>query len=550
MPDTDSRYTDPVLAKNRVTPPSTPDDDDHEISLKPMFEVLWAYGQTLRNGVLIAAAAVAVLFIASSFLVPADRFGTLHFRVLFEGADQGKYPNGTPFSSSEIVATPVLDQVYKANDLQRYMQFTDLKESMFALESNPDLELLSYEYQGKLSDTKLTPVDRARIEAEFRKKLESLKSAEFSLNLRRSERMKKLPASLVTKILDDTLSEWARQAREQKGALQYDIPVFSSNILQRDVVRNDDYIIAVDILRTKVSKILTNIDQVSKVPGAALMRTGKTRLSLAEIRSNLEDLLRFDIEPSISLITSARLTRDPQQARMYIQDQLRQIVLSRAASLQRMKAIQEPLRDYVAQSAGRQAAPAGGGQPGGAQAPLNTPALIPQLGESFLQQIVDMSTQNNDAKYRQELTDRVIDEGLQVASNEREKAYYEALNSSLSGWVKSPGESVESKALVARLDKSFQAVATSLDDVVAIYDELSSKNLNPGTMLYAVTAPATVHTERSISLRTLALFAILAFVCSVVALVVGCLAHNYYRSEIAAHAPETAAPHPEQHEIV
>lgn len=499
-----------------------------------MFEVLWAYQQALRKGLLIAAAGVTLLFIAAWFLVPADRFGTLQFRVLFDGADQSRYPNGTPFSSSEIVATPVLDQVYKANDLQRYMQFSDLKESMFALESNPDLELLSYEFQTKLSDPKLTPVDRARIEDEFRKKRESLKSAEFSLNLRRSERMKKLPASLVTKILDDTLSEWARQAREQKGALKYDIPVFSSNILQRDVVRSDDYIIAVDILRTKVGKILANIDLISHVPGAALMRTGKTRLSLAEIRSNLDDLLRFDIEPSISLITSARLTRDPQQARMYIQDQLRQIVLSRAASLQRMKAIQEPLRDYVAQSAGRQASPTGGGQSGGTQAPFNTPALIPQLGESFLQQIVDMSTQNNDAKYRQELTDRVINEGLQVASNEREMAYYEALDRSLSAWVKSPEESTESKRLVARLEKSFQAVATSLDEVVAIYDELSSKNLNPGTMLYAVTAPASVRTERSISPRTLALFAILAFVFSVVALVVGCLAHSYYRSEIAA----------------
>lgn len=542
---------DPVLAKNHVTPPFPPDEDDDQISLKPMVEVLLAYRQTLRNGVLIAAAVVAVLFIAAWFRVPADRFGTLHFRVLFDGADQGKYPNGTPFSSSEIVATPVLDQVYKANDLQRYMGFTSFKESMFALESNPDLELLSFEYQTKLADTKLTPVDRARIETEFRKKLESLKSAEFSLNLRRSERMKKLPASLVTKILDDTLAEWARQAREQKGALKYDIPVFSSNILQRDVVRNDDYIIAVDILRTKVSKILINIDLISKVPGAALMRTGKTRLSLAEIRSNLDDLLRFDIEPSISLITSARLSRDPQQAKMYLQDQLRQIVLAREQALQRMKAVQEPLREYVTQTGGRQiGSPSTGRETGGNQAPLNTPALIPQFGESFLQQLVDMSTQNNDANYRQELTDRVIDEGLQLATLEKERSYYEALNRSLTGWVKSPDESAGSKEMVARLDKSFQAVATSLDDVVAIYDELSSKNLNPGTLLYAVTAPASVRTEPSISLRTLALFAILGFMFSVVALVVGCLAHSYYRSQIAAHAPANAPPHPDQHEIV
>ena len=154
----------------------------------------------------------------------------------------------------------------------------------------------------------------------------------------------------MTKILDDTLAEWARQASEQKGALKYDIPIFSNNILQRDVVTREDYLVAVDILRTKVSKILFNIDSISEVPGASLMRTGKTHLSLAEIRLNLEDLLRFDIEPSISLIMSSRLSKDPLRAKMYLQDQLRQIVLSREQAQQRIKAVQEPLREYVTQT--------------------------------------------------------------------------------------------------------------------------------------------------------------------------------------------------------
>lgn len=53
MPDTHSRYSDSVFAKNQVTPPSPPDDDDDQISLKPMFEVLWAYRQTLRKRILL-----------------------------------------------------------------------------------------------------------------------------------------------------------------------------------------------------------------------------------------------------------------------------------------------------------------------------------------------------------------------------------------------------------------------------------------------------------------------------------------------------------------
>ena len=538
------------MARKDAPPTSPLDDADDRISLRPLVDVLWGYRGALRNGVLAAAAAAALTFTAAYILVPADRFGTLHFRVLFDGADQGRYPNDTPFSSAEIVATSVLEQVFKANDLQRYMDFTDFKASMFALESNPDLELLSYEYQTKLADPKLTPVDRARIEDEFRKKRVSLKSADYSLNFRRSERTEKLPVLLVTKILDDTLTEWARQAREQKGALQYDIPIFSTNILQRDVVTREDYLIAVDILRTKVSKILFNIDSISKVPGAALMRTGKTHLSLAEIRLNLEDLLRFDIEPSISLIMSSRLSKDPLRAKMYLQDQLRQIVLAREQAQQRIKAVQEPLREYVTQTGGRQAGTPPSGRDTGNQPPFNTQAVMPQFGESFLKQLVDMSTQNNDAKYRQELTNRVIEEGLKLAVLEKEHTYYQALATSLGGWVKVSEASPESKALVARLDKSYETVASSLDDVIAIYEDLSTKNLNPGTMLYSVTSPAAVRTERATSARSLALLAILAFSLFVVAIVMGCLIHNYYRAEVIAHASEIALPHPGKHETV
>ena len=142
------------------------------------------------------------------------------------------------------------------------------------------------------------------------------------------------------------------------------------------------------------------------------------------------------------------------------------------------------------------------------------------------------------------------EEGLKLAVLEKEHSYYQALANSLSGWVKVPEASPESIALVARLDKSYQTVASSLDDVIAIYDELSAKNLNPGTMLYAVTSPAAVRTERATSARSLALFAMVAFGFLVVVIVAGCLIHSYYRDEVIAHSPEVALPHAGKHETV
>ena len=71
---------------------------------------------------------------------------------------------------SEIVASPVLTEVFRINDLQRFGKYEDFKDSMFVQQSNPDLDLLAFEYQALLADTKLSPVDRARIQDEFKKK--------------------------------------------------------------------------------------------------------------------------------------------------------------------------------------------------------------------------------------------------------------------------------------------------------------------------------------------------------------------------------------------
>jgi hypothetical protein len=509
--------------------------DQDRISLRPLVAVVRRHNRSLLRGLAGLAVLLAGLVLALYLILPSERYGAMTFRVLFPGAEGGTYPNGSRFSGADVVAPPVLTAVYRANDLSRYVQFDDFKNAMFVLQSNAQLEFLSDEYAAKLSDTKLSPVDRGRIEDEFKKKRESLTNAEYALNFRRRQRFKTLPDTLVAQLFDATLAEWARQARDQKGALKYDLAVFSRNILQPDLVAREDYIIAVDVLRTKINKILVNIDQISHIPGAATMRSGKSRLSLAEIRLNLQDLLRFDIEPAITLITSGKLTRDPQRARVYVEDQLRQINLSHEASAQRVKAIQDPLRDYVTMSMATRSA-TGPPRTDATQAPLNTPALIPQLGESFLQQVIDMSTQNNDAKYRQGLTDRVIEEGLQVASDERERAYYQDLSRALGAWTKSP-ESPEGKDLIARLEKAYQVVGNSLDDTVAIYDDLSAQNLNPSTQLYQITRPFSQHTERVISLSRLVALAAIAYVLGAAGLILAYVLWDQYYGAVAAPDP-------------
>ena len=320
-----------------------------EISLQPLLKTLWSYRQVMS----LAMAGVMGIFVVAMLAVyvsqAVERLGTLGFRLLFEGASQGQYPNGTLFSSAEITSSPVLTEVFETNDLKRYGSYEDFKNSIFVLQSNPELELLSYEYQAKLAASGLSPVDRASIEEEFQTRRDSLTDPQFSLTLREDARVARMPPSLVGKVLDDTLATWARQADERKGALRYKIPVFSKNILRRDLIETEDYITGIDILRAQVRRIIANIDEIATLPGAAVIRLDDGRTSLAEIRVNLEDVLRFQIQPLVGMIRMTGLSRDPESLGRYIDDQLFQISLERAEAETRVAAVQASLRAYMLQ---------------------------------------------------------------------------------------------------------------------------------------------------------------------------------------------------------
>ena len=505
---------------------------DDEISLQPLLKTLWSYRRVINLAVAGVMGIFVVAMLAAYVFQVAERLGTVEFRLLFEGASQGEYPNGTLFSSAEITSTPVLTEVFETNDLERYGSYEDFNNSIFVLQSNPELELLSYEYQAKLAASGLSPIDRASIEEEFQTRRDSLTDPRFSLNFREDARVGEMPPSLVSKLLDDTLATWARQADERKGALRYNIPVFSKNILRRDLIEAEDYITGIDILRAQVRRIIANIDEIATLPGAEVIRIGDGRTSLAEIRVNLEDVLRFQIQPLVGMIRMTGLSRNPESLGRYINDELFQISLERAEAEKRVAAVQESLRAYMLQ---RGAVPEAGG---GGAIPRPAPggeAMMPQLGESFLDRLVEMSTMNSDIEYRQRLTDRIIEESVAVAALEREQAYYEDLSRSVTDLGSRSRDADREGELVsvkASFDGAFDQVVAAVDQVNAIYEELSTQNLNPTTLLYTVTAPFTMRTERALSLRTAVLYGGLVFMLSVFLVPLGCLVHSYFQREV------------------
>ena len=88
--------------------------------------------------------------------------------------------------------------------------------------------------------------------------------------------------------------------------------------------------------------------------------------------------------------------------------------------------------------------------------------------------------------------------GSARAGNRR---YYEDLSRSVADLGSRSTDAGDLTIIKARFQGAFDQVVTAVDQVNAIYDELSTQNLNPTTLLYTVTAPFSMRTQRALSLR-------------------------------------------------
>src|SRR5204862_431721 len=118
--------------------------------------------------------------------------------------------------------------------------------SIFVLESNREYERLVSEYTARLSDPRLSPLDRDRIQKEFDAKRESISKNDFAISYA-STSNRIVPETVVRKVLVDILNTWASVAINERHALDYRVAVFSPQILDQAEIGSNDPIIAIEI---------------------------------------------------------------------------------------------------------------------------------------------------------------------------------------------------------------------------------------------------------------------------------------------------------------
>lgn len=510
------------------------DEVDHGAAVDVEPVTLGRLARTLkmyRVPILVSLSAVIcgyVIIAACIFVTaPSEIVTSQPFRLDFEGATVGRYPNGTKFTPSEIVSAPILARVYEANELGRFLPFVVFTKSVYVVEANPAMERLTREFQARLADPKLSPLDRDRIVREFESRKESISKNEYSLNFSAARPEHRPPSGTVKKVLSDILREWAAYAAREQRVLQYQVAVLSPNMVPAAQDHSPNFIRRVLTLRSGIYRIQDNIQQIERLPGGKMARTASDQLTLNDIRLNLEDIVRFRLEPLVPAIRASGLIPNMAEAISFAHAQLahdeRYLTLARARA--------EVIRQSIITYAGGATDGPGSADPATVRADgvQTRDAVTPQLSENFLDRLIAMTEASADMTYRQRLVDEYRDAAIAVTPYEATVAYHREMLAQLRN-APSGGGTVSAAEVEQQLTAIQGEVHLALRKLNELYATIS-KSLQPDKYMFSTTGVATTRSQRTVRPQQLAGIGVLVVFLALPLILLAVLIHSRVRQE-------------------
>jgi hypothetical protein len=406
------------------------------------------------------------------FAQPVVYGARLNFQPVFEGARAGRYPNGLLFSPTDIVHRSVIDQVFATNALQGYCDSATFASGFIVEEGSPAMARFDEEYRARLSDTRLTPVDRRRLQEDYANRRAGLERR-YRLTFVHPANCAAIPSRVLLEALPEILETWALDAREKRGVNRVRVPVLTTTIFDDIGAADETLLVKADLLRTAISRVVTNILRVEEQPGAQLVRGSEKNISLREVRAGLEDLMKARLDPLIVRAASSV----PGEAAGWVNQALRSSTIRLRAAQQRSDVYRTALREYsrVAPSAPADVSP----EPG--QSPSDVQALTPQIDSTFIDRIVELSSLST--AFRQELTRSAIEASVEAADRAAVVEHYRELLSAIRanrGAAAAPRD----------VDMALRQVAAEAKEATRrfneIYAEFSRRSLGAGLEMYRI----------------------------------------------------------------
>jgi len=519
------------------------DTSSEPLSLSHLTRAIGRYRNVIFISMLAVAFAYAILAVFLYVTAPSRKITSQPFRLDFEGASEGHFATAVKFNVADLINGPILQQVYRDNQLSDLISYQDFAQSIFVLESNRAADLLASEYAARIADPKLSPIDRERIQNEYELKLKSIAKNEYSINFVRSPGLRVIPEPIARKVLLSILNRWADFAVNQQHVLAYQIAVLSPDILKPTAGEQNDSLAATQILRRRALRVISNIKDIQMLPGGKVVRTPADRVSLEEVRLRLEEIIRFRLEPLAAEMARDGLLPNRAASINFLESQLAfdrrqlQTAEAEAENIRRSAAMYEGASAQPATTtAERSPAPANSGT-----APGVSETVMPQISDTFLDRLLSLTGRSAELSYRQKLVDDYRKSLEATVPAQQAVTYDEEILKALRN-PSGPKTNIPASAVRSQIDEARTDIGHLIEKTNELY-QLINRNMTASTQLFTLTSAPTARTVRATSIGWLALYGVLVLLFALPLTVVFCLLHNRIREE---EASENTIPYAER----
>jgi hypothetical protein len=461
--------------------------------------------RTHGRNVLIAALAVAVVVagLGAAYVLwrqSTQMVASLEFRPTFTGMADFRYPNHLPFSPNDITAGSIIDLVYDTNNISAVCDRETFRGGFFVEQRSDQSVFLDLEYQARLSEPRITTVERKLLQEEHAAKRKAL-PLQYRLVFVTPQACAGLSRVVLSKVMVDVLKTWASESETKRGVLKHQVEVLTPAALDVRPVGAGGLLLRADLLRTAIKSVIDNIAEVSKLPGAELIRLGPSRITFMEVQGKLVELMGSRLDPLV--MTSGRSM--VRVSLFWVNETVEAAVRKQHAAERKAAAFQQALQEFSrtqGMSGPSRAASVAAGTSGAG----NSQAMMAQVDGSFIDRIVEMSAAS--AVYRQQLTDRMVEAELEAVSEEQRASYYRRLLQSSREQSSSDAGSEDLDASLNLIVQEGKALTKQFGE---LYDEFSRVALRAAGAMYVTEKPVTIDTSQRFSIRSVLKLALAAF---------------------------------------
>lgn len=499
---------------------------DDEIDLGALFLSLWA----TRVRVLVAILLVSALFALYIGMNYFTSFKTVRysnvFSLNFEGLSEGKFPNGSRFQISDLLNNTVLSRVHKQNNLgEQGVTLEEFRRALVVQPYAPNVDLIREKYSKRLADKKLDAAKISDIEADLARELKAARSSSLQLIMTLPQ-SNALPNHVADKVLLDLANVWADQAIFEKGVLKPELPVYSERVFDNKRLESLDYLLAINLVNDSIKLVRENIQELQGQPNAATLLDEESGYTLADLDLAFRNIADYDIRQLVDPIEEMGISRNENMIEVYYERRLAELQQDKAMWQDRARAVRNVLKSYSDELADGVSSHAAAG----------VATMGPQLGDAFLDRLLEVSRQGDDMEFRQSLTREILKfENKSIDTDQEIMNTQRTLQAIQSQRVNGVDSTALRQGYIKQVEAELPVLLEQLRDLTRVMNRLYDKQGllqagNTGELIAAEGGSYRVSTDKLLNKLQLKLYAVLMFLTFVLSMF-GSLLHDWMRGQ-------------------